>query len=738
MLSIETCTTALADPVKAQLEPECPILLATDVPLGWPRPQSSLFAYNWARIMGQTRHPAAYEDRSRSTRSHDVFDSPSNLAVLAMESSDGRPSSSWGGNFFEAHRAAISFRSPTMQRINIEMNPKWHWLDHNPAAGRSFGDSRELATPQRASSLVRETAQNSLDAGSDGKQVAIRYRLIDLPRGTERRRRFENAADLVNLRSHLQAICDSNKPAEVAERLKSKLAALDNDETLRLLAIEDYGTSGLKGHEFESGSNFAALTRNSRDSEKSDDAARGSFGLGSGTLWACSGFLSVVFASRLRGEEGRGIRLFGKSALGYHPVGKAAYTGPGYFGAPYEHGGAVSQYVTDDNQALLEALCVNREQIEGIGASGTTALILSFEDPESDEEGAESILHTIEKSVAEHLWPAIAEGSLRVFTRYEQGDHYEHAPDDEINVDKWMPSFVEAYRKEASGEVTDELREPGDVLSIPISHTIPATKATVREPDQHDELGAEARLVVRLASEGAEDDKYRDHVACTRGAAMVTQYWKRNAIGLNTRPFHAILKAGTLAGRGEVQEAAEKFLRNSEEPSHESWRFWQRVKSYYVRGAGKFLSELFDRCTEKLVQAIEKEFDSSEEPPEGLSRLVRIPSASPGTPSSFRIKNAKREEHGGLFRFALDVEVDKPEGKLFQLKVMLATDSGSSVPAEITSLNLNGVEVDEIRGLKLDSSLRKFTLSGTAAPQLPQATLSRCALRVAGKIRSAQ
>jgi hypothetical protein len=614
-------------------------------------------------------------------------------------------------------------------------DPQWYWLPHQLEAGKDYGDGRAYALAQSITTLVRETAQNSLDAAVGAGYVGMRFRLIDLPKGCARRLRFEEAVDLLALRSHLESVKHGKKPKEVADRVHRALQDFDDDEAiLRLLVVEDYGAKGLQGDEFSEGSSFAALLRNTRDSQKQNEAAGGSFGLGSGTLWACSRFLTVLFASSLEGEDSKKLRVFGKAGLGYHEVGGDGFIGPGNFGDRYRDNGAVSHWAPKDSSTLSD-LCLTRQTFGQCTSTGTSALIVAFEDPNSDDDDSTAILENIRRSVAENLWPAIVSGSLSVVVRHEVGDTYESASDELINVMAYVPSYVDAYEKVRRGEVTDALSAPGDVISVPVSHTIPATRDGADIDLPHDEIHVESRLVIRLASENSIDQKFVDHVACARGRAMVTQYWPRRAIGLNARPFHALLFTGTLVGNGEGPDIAERFFRNAEPPSHDRWEFWTRVKSLYAHGAKKLLEDFFKVTTDTLRKAVVVVTEGSDDGPPGLRNLVTIPFPVGGDRSTFRVRDATRRLIDGNLTFSATLEVDEPANKLFIPIISMGTDSGRTVGLEIIKLSIDDVDLDPTKEISLHPLRRKFELSGVARSTIDGLDLSRCALRIGGRLR---
>jgi hypothetical protein len=92
---------------------------------------------------------------------------------------------------------------------------------------------------------------------------------------------------------HLEAC--ANDPGETGPRMRRGLATIDSDAPLRCLRIEDFGTRGLQGHDFDPGKNFSLLCR--AEFKTSNEGGRGgSYGLGKAVLWRFSGRLRLKLA----------------------------------------------------------------------------------------------------------------------------------------------------------------------------------------------------------------------------------------------------------------------------------------------------------------------------------------------------------------------------------------------------------------------------------------------------------
>jgi hypothetical protein len=614
----------------------------------------------------------------------------------------------------------------------------WHWSPRRQHDGKSFGNPALYATPQTVESLVRETGQNSLDA-SVGKTVMVRYRLIDLPAGSLRRQRFEQQLLLTTgLRSHLEAVAKAKK-TQSAARIGKALKELDrSNSTLRLLVVEDYGTRGLIGDEFDSEGNFSALVRDVENSHKAEATAGGSFGLGSKTLWSCSGLLSVLFASKLVGEERRGTRTIGKADLGFHALANGhahGYVGPGFFGEKFEDGGAVSTWLADDSE-MLTNLCLARSAPDSKSETGTSALIVAFDDPESDEDDSQEIIEKLRAAAARNFWPAIERGSLRVFVRHEVGDKDELASDMEVLPGEYVPSFVDAYRRHLANDTDDKLRHPGDVVSVPVQQTVPGTRSEAGMSVEHADIAAEARLVIRLSEDTAEDRGLVDSIAMARGRAMVTQYLPKRGVALNARAFHAFLIAGTLAGDDDNQRAAEVFLRHAEPPSHDEWKLWSGLKARYSHGAGRRLDEFLKEVGSVLAKYVAVKPEASDDGPDALKRLLAIPSVTTAKSASWKVSAGTARIEEDVVSFEATFDVDRPEGLNFVPKIDLAAESGN-VRLELIELEIDGAPA-EVTGLRLAKSNKRLKVAGKATSSLLGLNLARCAIRLSASLTKSE
>jgi hypothetical protein len=566
-----------------------------------------------------------------------------------------------------------------------ETTLSWNFLNRREFEGRSYGNSALYATPQTIPSLIRETGQNSLDAGSGGP-VVVRYGLYDLPIGAPRTKEFLEALEFESLKKHIHAASKGGGQRQTAARLRAALKDMDaHGSVLRLLRIDDYGAKGLAGPEFGPHGAFSALVRDVENSEKGNQTAGGSFGLGAKTLWSCSKLLTVVFASQIHGEEDV-VRLIGKADLGFHDIegeGAHGYVGEGFFGEAVNDEGGAHSVLLPQTSWLLESLFLQRH---GSGAfrSGTSALIVGFHDPTSDSEESGDIIDRIKKSIAENFWPAIVLGQMKAEIEWHHAHEAEPVLKEIVDPHDYVPSFVDCLEKHLANDVKASLETPGDVVSVPVPLTIPAAREGGGLDPEHGEVQAEARLVIRLASPDCGDRQLTDHIACTRGRAMVTKYLEKRGISAGARSYHAVLLAGTIHGDGDIEQTAEKFLRFAEPPSHDEWKLWSGLKARYATGAGRKLADFFAAITSRLSDYITTPPTESDEGPPVLQRMFKLPKTSAPKQAKYRLLEPQIELVDRTYFIRGTIAVDALKSGRLTPKAFLAAESGkpSALPWE--------------------------------------------------------
>jgi len=541
------------------------------------------------------------------------------------------------GNGVDPRRSKLtatrsSVRSRAKQRL------AWRFRQAPPDGGKDFGNAGVYATPMSVRTVVREDGQNALDAGLGG-EVILRFRVIELDPASDRYARFLQGISFPVLQEHIAA-CESE--SKIGTRLVAGLAHVP-EEKLVLLAIDDYGTTGLLGDEFDSGQPYSALVRDNLNSRKRSSLSGGIFGVGAKVNLACSRVGTVLFASKLHKHESRGTRLIGRSELTYHELRqrgtKRCFAGPGWFGRTGNSGVAESVWLPDDHE-LLDDLFLRRDQAPfGVSLrakAGTSLLIVGFADARLDlSAGTKQLAEQIAEAAAVSLWPAMVKGHLTVLVERYVDDAEEPVSLEQVDprTVAGITSYCDALDKFTAREERPALQTPGDTVVVPVPLTVPATRSRSSQVGQNDELISECKLVVRLAPPDSErSDPRLNNVAYVRGRAMVTRYQNKGNAVVGGRPFHAILLAGTMLGRTAEQVAAEQFLRLTEPPAHDKWAHNTDVAEIYVRGSKRMLDDFFDRVVEQLQRVLRPLTLSQDGGPEILNQLFLLRSMKPAAP----------------------------------------------------------------------------------------------------------
>lgn len=171
-------------------------------------------------------------------------------------------------------------------------------------------------------SLAREIAQNSLDATDSeaGRPVEIQFSLENWARA-----KFPDADAFATTLSACERYWRGN---ESTRRFFGRARELMRARTIRVLKIEDFNTTGLRGPFDDRASDWFKLTKAVGASDKAGGAG-GSFGIGKHAPYACSQLRTVLYGTR--DKAGR-YGFQGVSKLVTHEVRGATTQGTGYYG----------------------------------------------------------------------------------------------------------------------------------------------------------------------------------------------------------------------------------------------------------------------------------------------------------------------------------------------------------------------------------------------------------------------
>lgn len=572
----------------------------------------------------------------------------------------------------------------------LQMETKWGFRPEPRDGGRDYGNANIWTIPWKLENLVRESIQNSIDAQKHTNQPEIietSFQVIMLQ--GEDLDQFLSAinwhrTDNENgLEDHI--LSSGSSENKLGTVLKLEYERFKNEGHLLLLRIDDHNTKGLVGPERGTG-NFAALTRNNLDSSQKSSTAGGAYGLGKAVFWRASRFSTVLFNSIPMDSIGdsASTRLIGKSDLPWHNIGRKRYAGPGWFGKVASRGDEIESI--ESNPSLAYELYLDREP----GNSGASILVVGFHDPSADKElNMQDISEQIQKATASHFWPALATGRLKTTVSTWIGRDMQSKI--RVEPDKFNPSFVDALRKFANGQLSDHLKNEGDVVLRRIILDVPRREVAPTHPATEHEA---VLLVRREAENGAESP---DETVFFRSQGMIVMRKRYRLLGSGAHPYSAILFAGYAAGNGDSDRQAEEFLRASEPPAHNEWVLTPEVKEMYAWGAGKALVDFENKVKDKIRELIRPTYEDLEEGPPMLRELLKLTGINPPPPPRPRIqidqRKSKPQADGG---WLIEGVVWLPNKQKWRIMPALffAAETGRGTKVEMRLEAISGCSVD--------------------------------------------
>jgi hypothetical protein len=507
-----------------------------------------------------------------------------------------------------------------------------------PSGARQGGDPAQFVFEPDLSALVRETLQNSNDQLAVGaEQVVVALREVRLDGA--RLRRLQEAFDWGTLRTHVASV------EVAADRFRTGLEMMDGD-SIPGLWIEDRGTTGLVGEEMGSG-NFAALCRDRLFSEKQRAEAGGSFGLGKAVLWRFSTVSTVAFYSRIaEGPHAGRERFIIKTSLPFHETPNGGeHAGDGWYGRIEESDRGARAVSLWDQQARAAASQLDaRPFVEG--ETGTSILILGFDDPAVEAPGADDGIEARLRSEARRsFWPALSRDRLGVSV----GTSLIGLQD--ATVEARLSAMLATYDR--FGEVS-QLTNPEQIVVERITARIPAARN-----GEHPALDVVADVVIQLARDDEEDVGL---LWCFRRPGMIIERRDLRQISLAARPFRALLICGeAVRDEPDNRSELEVFLKTAEPPSHDRWAPTPRLKERYKTGWKVGLQRLMSAADEAVRKHVAITTETSEGGPEKLRRLFKVGTVGGGrAESEFHFRDLRAEVVRGAWHFHAKVLPNLP------------------------------------------------------------------------------
>jgi hypothetical protein len=405
--------------------------------------------------------------------------------------------------------------------------PNWAF-EPNPRMGGAVG---EAFTNTLASSgmhpeavVAREAIQNSVDARAEENQKVSVDFVTKALTGAEKAA-FAKAAGLPTIRERADRLGfrDPNCISTIQDKLTP----------LRLLYVNDHGTTGLKGDPFSSDSNFYKflLTLGDGGKEQDDHGTGGSYGYGKSVYSANSGIQTIFAYSRTKNASGEPLSLlFGCGYYRKHTHLEKVFTGRGWFGldATPDIPGAqpvVDPLLNDAADAMASLLGFDSREADDLGTS--VLVVDTLLSPDGILEGVE-----------DWWWPRLISHKLDVRVVREDGTEELPRP---RKRDHLRP-FLEAY-------------------DIATGKSPPNGKTQFQKPiGKNDGLLGLSVLKQEEDGEYAVSEDRTDSVALIRSPLMVVAYYRKWNVG-----------TPVMAGAFLASSDIDLVLRSSEPPAHDRW-----------------------------------------------------------------------------------------------------------------------------------------------------------------------
>jgi hypothetical protein len=524
---------------------------------------------------------------------------------------------------------------------------EWGFKELSKDEPRNLGRNN-FAIDRKIHNLVREAIQNVRDQGiHENDKVRVTFKLIDLT--DSELVQFQKDIGWNNgLQGHLQVIANGRTVHEQG-LIKDNLAKAKKG-TMRVLIISDSNTKGLTGPEFGIEGNFCKLCRNEMiPSEGASNAKNGgAFGVGKSAYWNFSGIRTVVFSSVYKESDAdqSKSRVFGRTYLPDHNIEITSTTTGAVESIDYSGDAFLCKLINENGVDLRSSMTFEEAGINPgsllfreADDFGTTIAVVLFDEREDDQSVSE-IADELHHAIVVNFWPMI-EGKLldatvewRVGT--EIGSIQIGIPDElkayvrAANVDQTIDAFAQNSPVKLLEE--SEIAHFNSDIEIPARHVEDETKHNAF-------VGQLAIGVTRLSEEESNklkvfQERYKDagislinRFAYIRSARMVVDY--EELVDGNCNNHVGVIRAGTFrqADRSEITEEdkmVEQFLRDSEPPMHNHWKFWEKISSNYKRGARSSVEKSFAAITVNARKLLKPVLQGVNERPKGLADKLRI------------------------------------------------------------------------------------------------------------------
>lgn len=518
----------------------------------------------------------------------------------------------------------------------------WSWETVDTARGSSSGDISKLfknesikepgflaqgAPSVAATQLARESIQNSWDAArelteslesTEESRFRIRFRFRSVT-GDEKQGVVSNL-DMGNLRRRTGLV----DRLDLGLGTDDALRTLDDpDVPLRLLYIEEYGTTGMGGAWNAKQSKLFLALVTVGFTQKAVGAG-GSYGYGKAGLVRGSRLHMVAAHTRFReepGDPGITSRFLGVTYWGQHDIDGESFTGFARLGQQLPNETVPLENLDADHQAMM--LDMPTRDGTRFDELGSTFLL---PDPSVEPD---DLLKAIERN----WWPAVIDRRFRIEVVDESG-----AQRPRPMRDPDLRPFIRAFQLASNAQDN----EPRDELRRDLGTYKPAgSERRLRLGT----LGLKADLTgwSYATNTDAEDAgvHHASLVALVRGPRMIVEY----LVCGRAQPY--------LRGVFLANEDIDELLRQTEPSSHDSWEF-----KTVDEGVDPLAPKVADRVIRSVRQSV-RDFQRQIKPPPIRERDIRTPFFDELMGGFFQSRGRSGRRIGPTSKRPLSIHVDQ-------------------------------------------------------------------------------
>jgi hypothetical protein len=283
------------------------------------------------------------------------------------------------------------------------------YLERLPARGGMLGSTVinqfEGHRFQREEDLfVRETTQNAIDNPKEGERgrglqkPRIVFRLVRLVGA--KKTRFLNITDLAEL-------CDNESLLKKADK-DNELKSIASGNSLSLLYIEDFNTTGLDGPIADPKSHWMRFNLHGDAQKLEEEMKIGSYGYGKSVLARAAGTRSFIVYTTIEpnSHDKHSRRLMGHTFQNLFETGGKAYSGRGWFCERNDAQGDPIPFADRKASDLAEELGFTKR---GLDETGTSFLLIGTR-PAEQQLSIASIRHAFET----WWWPSLLDDRIDV------------------------------------------------------------------------------------------------------------------------------------------------------------------------------------------------------------------------------------------------------------------------------------------------------------------------------------